>query len=447
MYEADGFARRIIDTMAEEMVRAGYDIEGVDEDEDIRSELEGVRMLPNLCDSLKWADLHGGALIVLLVADGGTFEDPLIPERATALEQIRVYSRWEVSRQQKYLDPNDSKYGKTELWMISPSEGTPYTVHESRCIEIDGVNVPSTIRTRNDGWGNSKLQQCYDQLIRYGMSHVWANALLERSQQGVHGIPDLSNILRTRDGETLVRKRIDLVDMARSVNNTIVIDAEESYELKSTSLSGVSDLIDRLGLALSAVSGMPESLLFGRTQSGLNSSGKSDLENWYAKVMQAQEVRLLPVLDKIVAIQLHVMGRFKDSYRIKFNPLSVPSEKDTIETDYKRAQTFEIYNGIGALDALEIRKMLPDCGYDLDDVEQLPEGTLTPEDAQAMAEAMAADQAAQQPVVVTDSVKEAQVKLLEAEVEAIKADQARKDELQRAQMDVVDTILGESTNA
>lgn len=373
LYEGDGFARRIIDLPAEEMVRAGYDIEGIDEDSEIRAELEGIQALEKLCDALRWSALYGGSIVVMLINDGGTLEEPLVVEKAKSLEQLRVYDRWQVTHHQKYLDPNDMRFGKTQLYMVSPIEGTPYTVHESRCIVFDGTPVPDRIRERNDGWGASKLQQCYDQLTRFGMSHVWANALLERAQQAVHGIPELTNLLRSPGGEALVRKRVDLVDMTRSINNTIVIDAAESYDLKSTPLSGVADILDRLGLALSAVTGMPEALLFGRQQGGLNSTGKSDLENWYAKVGQMQNTILLPALDRLVQVQLHVMGRYVEDYLIKFNPLYVPSAKDIAETDYKRAQTFEILNNIGALDASEIRKMLPDEGYDIDDVDTMPE--------------------------------------------------------------------------
>lgn len=373
LYEGDGFARRIVDLPAEEMVRAGYDVEGVEDDGDVRAELENIQALEKLCDAMRWASLYGGSIVVMLINDGGTLEDPLAVEKSKSLEQLRVYDRWQVTHYRKYLDPNDMRFGKTELYMVSPIEGTPYIVHESRCLVFDGVPVPDRVRERNDSWGASKLQQCYDQLTRFGMSHVWANALLERAQQAVHGIPELTNLLRAPGGEALVRKRVDLVDMTRSINNTIVIDAAESYDLKSTSLTGVSDIVDRLGLALSAVTGIPESLLFGRQQKGLGTNGQGDLENWYAKIGQEQNNILLPALDKLVTVQLYAMGKYVDDYLIKFNPLSVPSRKDTAETDYKRAQTFEILNNIGALDASEIRKMLPDEGYDIDDVGKLPE--------------------------------------------------------------------------
>jgi phage-related protein (TIGR01555 family) len=373
LYEGEGFARRIIDLPAEEMVRAGYDIEGIDQDEDVRAALERICAMERLCDGLRWGSLYGGALVVMLVNDGGELTDPLNMEAAKDIEQLRVYDRWEIAHQRRYLDPADMRFGQTEIYRVSPANGSPYEVHESRCLVFDGVPVPSRIRERNDGWGASRIQQCYDQLTRFGLGQLWANALLERAQQAVHGIPDLTNLLRNKEGENLVRRRVDLVDMTRSINNTIVIDALETYELKSTPLSGVADILDRLGLALSAVTGMPESLLFGRQQGGLNSTGKSDLDNWYAKVAQHQNTSLLPPLRKLVDVQLHVMKKYKEDYKIKFRPLSVPSDKDLAEIDYRKAQSYEIYVNMGALDASEVRNMLPDDGYDIDDIKLIPE--------------------------------------------------------------------------
>lgn len=373
MYEGDGLARKVIDLPAEEMVRAGYDIEGIEDDGEVRAELEGIQCLEKLCDALRWSSLYGGALVVMLVNDGGELDEPLNLKNVKELEQLRVYDRWQVSRFQRYDDPMDKRFGGTAIYEVSPTVGTPYKVHETRCLVFDGQPVPELTRERNDGWGASVLQQCMNQLQRFESGQYWMNALLERAQQAIHGIPKLTDLLRSPGGEDLVKKRVGLVDMTRSVNNTVVIDAEESYDLKSTPLSGVADINDRFGLSLSAVTNIPETLLFGRQQAGLSNSGKENLENWYAHVKQLQETKLLPQLDKLVTVQLYAMGKFQDDYLIKFCPLSVPSKKDTAETDYKRAQTFEILHNIQALDASEIRKMLPDEGYDIDDVETMPE--------------------------------------------------------------------------
>ena len=374
IYQSDGFARRIIDLPAEEMVRAGFEIEGIDNGKDVLSGLEDIQALEKLCDALRWSDLFGGALLVLIVNDGGLLEEELNLDNIKAIEQIRVYDRYQVSHESKYQDPNLKNFGQTAIYRISPSFGLPYSVHESRCIALDGCPVPERTRQENDGWGASKLNQCYEQLKRFGMSQMWANSLLERAQQAVHGIPNLTGILKQAGGEALVRKRIDMVDMTRSVNNTIVIDAEESYDLKSTALNGVSDIMDRLGLALSAVSGTPESLLFGRQQAGLNSTGKSDLENWYAKIAQMQNTKLLQPIDRLVTLQLYALGTYRKDYLIKFNPLSVASAKEQSETDYRVAQTLEILYNIQALGSKEIRSHISESGmYNVDNVINLPE--------------------------------------------------------------------------
>lgn len=373
LYEADGFARRIIDLPCEEMVRAGFMLEGIEDDSKLLAALETVDAIERLSEGLRWAALFGGSLIVMLVNDGGGLEDPLKPENAKEIEQLRVYDRWQVSRHRRYEDPADKRFGETEIYQISPVQGMPYNVHESRCLIFMGALVPERVREENDGWGGSVLQYTYDQLVRFNMSQYWSNAILERAQQAVHGIPELTNLLRTKEGQELVKARVDLVDMTRSVNNTIVIDALEEYELKSTPLSGVSDIVDRLGLALSAVTGIPEALLFGRQQGGLSSTGDAELENWYAQVGKLQRSKLLRPLDKLVQVALYATGLFQEEYLLKFNPLSVPSDKEVAETDKLKAETRQIYVNMQALDALECRQLLDDEGYPIEQVDKLPE--------------------------------------------------------------------------
>ena len=368
LYAGDGLAAKIVDLPADEMVRAGFEIEGLDDKREAMAELEGLKVLPSIALAVKWARLFGGGLIVMLINDGSDFAEPLNENRIKAVEQLRVYDRWDVTRHTRYDDPMDIRYGKTKQWMVSPVNGQPYIVHESRCVMIDGDAVPDRMRDVNDGWGGSTVNRIYRDLIRNGMSLEWGNALLERAQQGIHAIPGLSDILSQPGGEAMVIRRINLVDMARSVNNTVVIDGEEKYTLESTSLSGVADIMDRMGLALAAVAEIPESLLFGRQLGGLSSTGKSDLEHWYARIGQEQQTLILPPLDRIVGLVMKAMGVYADEYLIKFLPLWMPSAKETAETAKTEADTRKIYADMGALDPSEVRKALIDEGYDIDDI-------------------------------------------------------------------------------
>lgn len=385
-------------------------IECVSDEDGIESYLENISINAKLSDALKWSSLYGGSLIVMLINDGGLLEEPLNENSIKDIEELRVYDRWSVSRQEKYNDPADKRFGKTKTYMISPVSGAPYTVHESRCIVVDGIGVPDRVREQNDGWGASKIQQCYDQLVRLGMSHVWGNALLERAQQAVHGIEGLTNILRSPGGENLIRQRIDLVDMARSINNTVVIDGTESYDIKSTSFAGVTDIMDRISGALCAVTGMPETLLFGKQQKGLNNSGQGDLENWYANIKQQQETVLLKVIDRIVTIALKANNQYTEDYLIEFCPLWMPSEKENAEVGKLKAESAKIYVELGALDPSELRKSI-ESEYEIDDVELMPE---LPDDADGLGGEI------QQESNEPDAREAAEIDLIRAQAESLR---------------------------
>ena len=375
LYAGDGLAAKIVDLPAEEMVRAGFEIEGLQDAHSVVSEVEGLKVLPAISTATKWARLFGGGLIVMLINDGGDLIDPVNEDRIKSVEQLRVYDRYDATRYSRYDDPADRRFGQTKLWQISPASGNPYVVHESRCVVIDGDQVPDRIRESYDGWGGSVINRIYRDLIRAGMSLEWGNALLERAQQGVHAIPGLAELLAQPDGEKMIIKRVNLVDMARSVNNTVVIDADEKYTLESTPLSGVADIMDRMGLSLAAVAKIPESLLFGRQLGGLNSTGASDLENWYARIGQEQQVTILPALDRIVGLIMKAQGVYTDDYLIKFKPLWVPSAKESAETEKTKADVRRTYVEIGSLDPSEVRSMLAGDGYDIDDEIKLEYGT------------------------------------------------------------------------
>lgn len=371
LYVYDGIARRIVDLPAEELTRSGYYIEGIPQEEEVRRYLEKLNFTKNVTDALRWAGLYGGSMIVLLINDGRSFEEELDFENIKDIEQIRVYDKEQVSWTERYEDPNDKRFGKVKIYQISPSVGVNYNVHESRCFLLDGSPVPNSVREENDGWGVSRLQQCFDNMLRFGMTHVWANALLERAQQAVHSIPGLTNLLRAPDGEALVKKRVNLVDMTRSINNTVVIDADEGYDLKSTPFAGIADIMDRQGLSLTCVTGIPECLFYGRQQGGLNGNGDADLQNWFAKMAQEKATTLDPLYTWTVGIALKAMGKTED-FSIKFNPMRIPSQKEVAEAEWRDAQTFAIYQQIGAMDRLEIRNMLPSKGYYIDET-KVPE--------------------------------------------------------------------------
>lgn len=376
LYIGDGFARKIVDCVAEEMTRAGVYIEHKDdtEDEVIEARLQELDAMRHMNDALRWSRLFGGAVMVYGVNDGGALDTPLNPEGIKDVEFLRVYDRHQATIQARYTDPMLENYGKPELWQISPvTGGSPYTVHDSRIHAFDGEAIPDLMRQANLGWGASVLQACYEQLKRLGMGHQWANMLLERAQQAVHSIPGLTNLLRSPGGEQMMQRRVDVVDMVRSTLNTIVIDGEESYTVTSNPITGVNELLDRFAEALSAVSGYPVYILMGRSPGGLSNSDKAGEGAWQARIGSMQKDQLQKPLDRLVSYLFQAAGKGDGGdYKLCFHSLAVQSdaekaalEKTEAETEKAKMETAKGYVEIGALDPREVRTNIAE-DYEID---------------------------------------------------------------------------------
>ena len=346
MYVGDGFARKIVDCVAEEMTRAGIDIEDI-EDNDlenaIESRLDELDALHHFNDAIRWSRLYGGAIVIFGLNDGGTLDVPLNPEGIKSVEFLRVYDRYQATIQTRNNDPMSVDYGKPEMWLISPNTGgSPYQVHNSRLWMFDGEAIPDLSRQANLGWGASSLQQCADQLKRFGMGHQYAMMLLERSQQAVHKIPGLANTLRQPGGEEMIKKRVDVVDYVRGVLNTIVIDGEESYDVTTQPMNGVPDVLDRMAEALSAVCGIPASILLGKQSTGLAGSDKGSLDTYHASIEAYQNDILRKPLDLLITYIIRAMKGEDVEYKLCFKPLTVLSDKEQAEVDKLEADAKKV---------------------------------------------------------------------------------------------------------
>lgn len=368
LYTGDGFARRIIDVPANDMVRAGFEIETEGDDDDafdpVMVRMEELQAMERFCEALKLSALYGGALVVFGVQDGGLLEEPLNENAVKGVDFLRVYDRHRVSRMVKYSDPMDSRYGQTEQYLVSPVNGSPYRVHETRCVVFQGDFVPERLRELQDGWSASVLAKCWAQLMRFGVSHQWAEKLLERAQQAVNKMDGMWQQMMSPGGQKAIMDRLNILDMSRNILNTVAIDSKDDYTVQSNSFAGVPDIIDRFATALSAVTGMPRTLLLGEQSKGLSGGNEGDLQNWYAHISQLQKTRLLAPVDRLVGLLVKAMA-LPENYLIEFEPLHVPSDKDEAEvkkieadTEKVKADTMAAYIAAGALDPSEARNTL-----------------------------------------------------------------------------------------
>jgi phage-related protein (TIGR01555 family) len=381
-YETNGLFAKIIDAPAEEAVKHGFEL-GLKSPEIITyitDMLDRVQWDDKAVTAIKWARLYGGALGVMFINDGGGIEEPLNWRRIKDIDEIRIYERAVVfpdySSLYNYNPRNPaksptSKFGIPEHYFIQSIYGQ-FWVHESRCLIFNnGVLPERTLNPYYRFWGMPEYARIKRELREAITTHSLGVKLLERSVQAIYGMKDLATTVASEGGENEVIKRLQVIDMARGILNSIAIDADgESYDFKTATMTGVKEIIDSTCNMLSAVTNIPQTILFGRSPAGQNSTGKSDLENYYNYIERIQKLMLkgnLRTLIEIIICAGMYQGKIEEEPDIKltFNPLwsMTEAEKAAVEqqkaaTQHQRAQTAQLYVDLGALGPSEVRAAL-----------------------------------------------------------------------------------------
>lgn len=380
-YMENGLFAKIIDAPAEEAVKHGYDLKLNDPDvEDfISDELDRLDWEGAAATAIKWSRLYGGAIIVMLVDDGGDLDEPLDWDAVEAVEELLVYERAVVEPDQTSLysyDPEKakrrgSKFQEPEFYQVNSQYGQ-FRVHESRCLVFRNGKMPETgPYPAYRSFGIPEMLRMRQALMETLVSHSYSVRMLERCVQAIYKMKNLSNLLNTLDGEEKVLKRLEVIDLARGILNSLVIDSEgEDYDFKSMPLAGVKDIVDGTCNMLSAITDIPQTILFGRSPAGENSTGESDMENYYNHVNKIQKMMLkknLRVLLDLIFECGRKNGDIKEipAYKVGFVPLWSLSEKEQADvdsvkaaTEQTKAATAQIYVDMQVLSPSEVREGL-----------------------------------------------------------------------------------------
>lgn len=394
LYEGNGLFTKIIDAPAEEALKHGFDLNLKNEDIEtfVEEALDDLDWEAKAATAIKWARLYGGAIIVMLIDDGGGLEEPVDWQHVRSIDELRVYERAIVQPDYASLYMQDyggkgpgnrvSKFGQPEFYYVSSIYGS-FKVHESRCLVFrNGVLPEQSTNSTYLFWGMPEYVRIRRALRETVTAHTDSTKLLERSVQAIYSMKGLAQMLSTDDGENNVLRRLEVIDMARGLLNSIAIDSDgESYDFKTTQFSGVKDVIDATCNMLSALTNIPQTKLFGRSPAGMNSTGDGDLENWYSFVEGLQKLMLKRNLRDLLDVIFRAgvaSGEIEEEpkYKLTFNPLWSLSETEQAAVDQTKAQTAltkaqatQIYVDVGALDPSEVRTALAsDEEYNVEDV-------------------------------------------------------------------------------
>lgn len=394
LYEGNGLFSKIIDTPAEEALKHGFDLNLKSNEMNafVDEVLDDLEWDEKATIAIKWARLYGGALIVMLIDDGRGLEEPVDWEHIRSIDELRVYERSIVQPDYASLYQQDyggkgvgnrvSKFGQPEYYYVSSIYGS-FKVHESRCLVFrNGVLPEQTSNATYLFWGMPEYVRIRRALRETVTAHTDSVKLLERSVQAIYSMKGLASLLTTDDGENQVLKRLQLVDTSRGLLNSIAIDSEgEQYDFKTFQFSGVKDVIDATCNMLSALTNIPQTILFGRSPAGMNATGDSDFESYYNFVEKIQRLMLKRNLRTLLDVVFRAGIASGDvaeepDYKLEFKPLWSLSDTEQATVDQTKAQTAlvkaqtaQAYVDMQALDPTEVRRRLAsDEEFDVEDI-------------------------------------------------------------------------------
>lgn len=394
LYEGNGLFSKIIDTPAEEALKHGFDLNLKSDELNafVEDALDDLEWEERAATAIKWARLYGGALIVMLIDDGRGLEEPVDWEHIRSIDELRVYERSIVQPDYASLYQQDyggkgvgnrvSKFGQPEYYYVSSIYGS-FKVHESRCLAFrNGVLPEQTSNATYLFWGMPEYVRIRRALRETVTAHTDSVKLLERSVQAIYSMKGLASLLTTDDGENQVLKRLQLVDTSRGLLNSIAIDSEgEQYDFKTFQFSGVKDVIDATCNMLSALTNIPQTILFGRSPAGMNATGDSDFESYYNFVEKIQRLMLKRNLRTLLDVVFRAGIASGDvaeepDYKLEFKPLWSLSDTEQAAVDQTKAQTAlvkaqtaQAYVDMQALDPTEVRRRLAsDEEFDVEDI-------------------------------------------------------------------------------
>jgi phage-related protein (TIGR01555 family) len=385
IYLEDGLGARIVDLIPDDMFREGWSYEFPDHDDkteiveisdQYNEVMDVISVNAKLREAFYWARLYGGSAILIGALDGQTLNTPLKPTRIRSFEYLRVIDRSDIEYSSIVfqLDPEQPRYGMPLFYPIrfTTASGVSETkkVHYTRIIEIHGNIVPSgdNMQLTNEQryWGISVLQPVDNTLSILGSSIGSIGHLLDEFSVGKFKMAGLRDIISQPNGEELVKKRVMVNDLTRSVFHSIYLDAGtaedpgDDYIRENIQFSGIPEMLYNLYMLISACTGYPITRLFGVSPAGLNATGESDMRNYYDAVRSDQKSEAEPVLLRIIRI-ISEWKKIPEPY-IKWNPLQSPSPKEQAEIDKLTADkekviadTYQTYINAGILEPHEAR--------------------------------------------------------------------------------------------
>lgn len=311
MYRGSWIVGAAVDSIAEDMTRAGISIKGEIEPEKIEqmhAQMTRLGVWNSLLESIKWGRLYGGAIAVINV-DGQDLSTPLNVETVGKgqFRGLRVYDRWQLQPSLQNIVIDGMDFGLPMFYDVisdvTTGQVSNVRIHHTRVVRQIGVQLPAYQAITEQMWGESVIERMYDRLMAFDTATSGAANLIQKAHLRTVQIDKLREVLAAGGkAEENLLQMFHHMRMLQTNEGLTLLDKEDTFQAHSYTFSGLSDMILQFGQQISGATGIPLVRLFGQSPAGLNSTGESDLRMYYDNIAAQQESRLREGLMKVLRV-------------------------------------------------------------------------------------------------------------------------------------------------
>lgn len=340
LYRESWIVRRIIDVIPADMLKNWITITSglaPDVEKRLSLTLRRTQLIDKLKRGMQWGRLYGGALGVMLVKHQGydlsqaLQLDWIMPGDFAGL---LIFDRWNGVNPSSELieDISDPDYGYPKYYTVTdPAGGGSVKIHHSRVIRFTGNTLPFWEKIAEMQWGASVVESIFDEL-RKRDNVSWNIAQLTfMANIRVLKMQDLGQLLAATDNESQAEllRTLEAQNMLLNNMGMQVMDAADGLETHQYTFGGLADCYQQFIMDISGAAEIPVTRLFGRSPSGLNATGESDLQNYYDMIAEKQESYLRPILNKVLPpFIISTLGSLPDDFDFEFDPVAEPTDKE-----------------------------------------------------------------------------------------------------------------------
>ena len=356
-YREFWLATRIIDTPAEDMTRAWYTLTGdlpAEDLEDLRRLEARHSVKQELTNALRWSRLYGGSLALMVIrGDAERLDQPLNLEALPpdCFQGLLVLDRAMGISPSLELETglDDPDYGLPMFYSVDMGVGESgcMRIHHSRVLRFVGRELPRMEMVAENYWGASELEHLWDELQK--RSATSANIAQLVFQANITTLK-MSNFgdrmaMGTDAARNAVRNMMSEENRFRTSYGIQLLSKDDAMENHSYSFAGLSDVYEAFMMDIAGAAEIPATKLFGRSPQGFQSTGESDLRNYYEMIAGLQERLLRPALERLLPVMaISCFGYLPENLEFVFNPLATETPEQRAElVDKLSASVIEAY--------------------------------------------------------------------------------------------------------